>query len=130
MGMRRDGGPSSYERCSFAVSLNSLKISDQKMALYLLDPARTARAISALSFGSEGQRIDKKQDKLGRWRLAKVPDYSRDTRAYAINERMKELGAGEAHTKELLRIIKAERLPTGWATPEQKSRAAIKAVRT
>jgi hypothetical protein len=78
----------------------------------------------------EGQLIGKKQDKLGRWRLAKVPDYSSDpAKAYAIDERMKELGAGEAYAKELLRITKAEGLPTGWATPEQKSRAAIKAVR-
>ena len=32
-----------------------------------------------------GELVGKKQDKLGRWRLAKVPDYSNDpTQAHAI----------------------------------------------
>jgi hypothetical protein len=75
----------------------------------------------------EGQLIGKKQDKLGRWRSAKVPDYSNDpTQAYAIDERIEQLGRGELYAKELARMTKAAGLPTGWATPEQKSRAAIK----
>jgi hypothetical protein len=38
----------------------------------------------------DGELIDKKQDKAGRWRTAKVPHYSTDpVNAYAIDERMK-----------------------------------------
>jgi hypothetical protein len=41
----------------------------------------------------EDDLISKKQDKLGRWRTAKVPDYANDpVQAYAIDERMKQLG--------------------------------------
>ena len=78
----------------------------------------------------EGKLVGKKQNKLGRWRSAKVPDYSNDpTQAYAIDERMKQLGRWEAYLKELAKVSKAKNLPALWATPEQKSRAAIKAMR-
>ena len=77
-----------------------------------------------------GEVIGKKQDKAGRWRKAKVPDYANDQRqAYAIDERMKQLGRSEQYLKELSRITKTERLPPEWATPEQRSRAAIKVLR-
>jgi hypothetical protein len=76
-----------------------------------------------------GDLVGKKQDKLGRWRLAKVPDYAADpAQAHAIDERMKQLGRGALYDKELARITKAAGLPTGWATPEQRSRAAVKVV--
>jgi hypothetical protein len=53
----------------------------------------------------DGDLVGKKQDKLGRWRLAKVPNYSNDpTQAYAIDERMKELGQWDQYTKELSRL--------------------------
>jgi hypothetical protein len=48
----------------------------------------------------EGDLIGKKQDKLGRWRTAKVPDYAQ---SYAIDERMKQLGRSERYLKELSR---------------------------
>ena len=77
----------------------------------------------------EGVLVGKKQDKLGRWRLARVPDYANDpNEASAIDKRMKQLGSGELYDKELARITKAAGLPTGWATPEQRSRAALKIV--
>ena len=77
----------------------------------------------------DGKLIGKKQDKLDRWRLANVPDYSTDpTQAHAIDERMKQLGRGALYDKELARITKAAGLPTGWATPDQRSRAAVKVV--
>jgi len=73
--------------------------------------------------------IGKKQDKLGRWRTAKVPDYARDPiQAYAIDERMKRLGRSARYIKELSRVTKAKNLPSEWATPEQRSRAALKAL--
>jgi hypothetical protein len=51
-----------------------------------------------------GELIGKKQDKLGRWRSAKVPDYANDpVLAYAIDERMKQLGRWERYQKELAR---------------------------
>ena len=78
---------------------------------------------------SGGELIGKKQDKAGRWRTAKVPAYATDPiHAYAIDERMKQLGRWERYDKELFRITKAKNLPRDWATPEQRSRAAIKAL--
>jgi hypothetical protein len=77
----------------------------------------------------DGELIAKKQDKLGRWRIAKVPDYANDPiQAYAIDERMKQLGRSAQYIKELSRVTKAKNLPSEWATPEQRSRAALKAL--
>lgn len=76
----------------------------------------------------DGELIGKKQDKAGRWRSAKVPSYSTDpVHAYAIGERMKQLGRSERYLKELSRITRAKRIPTDWATPEQRAKAALKA---
>jgi hypothetical protein len=78
----------------------------------------------------EGALFGKKQDKAGRWRKAKVPDYANDQRrAYAIDERMTLLGQSELYLKELSRITEAKQLPVEWATPEQRSRAALQALR-
>jgi hypothetical protein len=45
----------------------------------------------------QGRLIGKKQDKAGRWRTEKVPDYAGDaTQAYAIEERMRQLGKAAA----------------------------------
>ena len=75
----------------------------------------------------EGKLIGKKQDKAGRWRKAKVPDYSGDQRlSYAIDERMKELGDWSRYLKELATISQAKKLPAEWATPEQRCQAALK----
>jgi len=77
----------------------------------------------------EGQLVGKKQDKLGRWRFARVPDYSGDpSQGYAIDERMKELGRWDQYMRELDRLTKSNSLPREWATPEQRSSAAIKVV--
>jgi hypothetical protein len=54
-----------------------------------------------LRYDHEGRLVGKKQDKLGRW-----------------DEYMRELG----------RLTKSKSLPREWATPEQRSRAAIKVV--
>ena len=77
----------------------------------------------------DDELIGKKQDKLGRWRSAKVPDYSNDpSQAYAIDERIKQLGRFDQYMKELAKVTRAMNLPTEWATPEQRSRAALKVV--
>jgi len=77
----------------------------------------------------DGELIGKKRDKAGRWRKAKVPAYASDpVHAYAIEDRVKQLGRWDRYDKELSRITKANNLPRDWATPEQKSRAAIKVV--
>jgi hypothetical protein len=77
----------------------------------------------------DGELVGKKQDRAGRWRTAKVPRYADDpTRAYEIDERMKQLGRWSRYEQELARIASAQKLPQEWATPEQKGRAAIKAV--
>jgi hypothetical protein len=76
-----------------------------------------------------GELVGKKQDKAGRWRKARVPDYVSDRRqAYVIDERMKQLGRSARYLSNLSRITKAQNLPSEWATPEQRIRAALKAL--
>jgi len=76
-----------------------------------------------------GNFIGKKQDKAGRWRKARVPDYANDQhQAYAIDERMRQLGRSERYIKELAKISKLDNLPPEWATAEQRSRAALRAM--
>lgn len=76
-----------------------------------------------------GELIGKKRDKAGRWRKAKVPAFATDpSHAAAIEDRMQQLGRWSRYDEELARITKAQNLPRDWATPEQRSRAAIKAV--
>ena len=81
----------------------------------------------------DGEIVGKKQDKAGRWRSAKVPSYSTDpVLAYAIDEideRIKQLGKSEPYQKELAKITRVKKLPPEWATPEQRARVALKAVR-
>ena len=48
--------------------------------------------------------------------------------AYAIDERMKQLGLWGRYDRELSRITKAHDLPRDWATPGQRTRAAIRAI--
>jgi hypothetical protein len=77
----------------------------------------------------EGSLVGKKQDKAGRWRLTKVPPYSTNPlHAYAIEERMKQLGRLDRYQKELAKMTRAGHIPTDWASPDQRCRAAIKAV--
>lgn len=72
----------------------------------------------------------KKKDKGGRWRRAAVPQFSDEpTTAYEIDERMKELGLAEKYLKELAKMTHLKGLPAEWATPEQRCRAALKAVK-
>jgi hypothetical protein len=72
----------------------------------------------------------KKKDKAGRWRRAAVPQFSDEpATAYAIDERMKELGLGENYSKELAKMTRAQHLPAEWATPQQRCRAALEAVK-
>jgi hypothetical protein len=76
----------------------------------------------------DGELVGRKQDKAGRWRSAKVPRYSTDpVHAYTIAERMKQLGRSERYLNELSRITKPKKIPTDWATPEQRAKAALKA---
>jgi hypothetical protein len=78
----------------------------------------------------DGALIGKKQDKAGRWRSAKVPSYSTDpVQAYAIDERMRQLRRTERYLRELSKITRANKIPTDWATPDQRARAALKALR-
>src|SRR5262249_55352819 len=81
----------------------------------------------------DGEIVGKKQDKAGRWRSAKVPRYSTDpVLAQGKNEkdeRNKQLGKAEPNQKELAKITRVKKLPPEWATPEQRTRVALKAVR-
>ena len=84
--------------------------------------------------GKDGERdgyTGRKQDKLGRWRLANVPPYSTDpVNSAAIEARMKELGLLQKYLNELGKIAHAKGVPIEWATADQRCRAAIKTVRT
>ena len=72
----------------------------------------------------------KKPDRLGRWRTANVRHYSTDpTDAYLIDKRMEELKLSAKYVKELAKITEALNMPVGWASPEQRCRAALKTVR-
>ena len=77
----------------------------------------------------EGTLVGKKQDKGGRWRLAKVPYYSTNpVHAYPIADRMKQLGRLDQFQKELSKITRSKNIPSDWASPDQRCRAAIKAM--
>jgi hypothetical protein len=110
-------------------------MANKKSPNRVLSGAQLAKATAEKIFGwknvrkHDGELIGKKQDKAGRWRKAKVPDYTNDQRqAYAIDDRMKQLGRWERYNHELSRMTKAKNLPPEWATPEQRSRAALKAL--
>jgi Phage ABA sandwich domain len=73
----------------------------------------------------------KKQDRAGRWRKARVPDYSTDPLlAYEVEERMKELNLRERYEEELAKIVRTKGVPADWAIPEQRCKAALNAVKT
>jgi hypothetical protein len=77
----------------------------------------------------EGALVGKKQDRAGRWRLAKVPFYSTNPiHAYSIEERIKQLGRLDRYLNELSKITHAKNVPSEWASPDQRCRAAIKAM--
>jgi hypothetical protein len=77
----------------------------------------------------EGSLVGKKQDKAGHWRLAKVPYYSTNPiHAYSIEDRMKQLGRLDQYLRELFRMTRSKNIPAEWASPDQRCRAAIKAV--
>jgi hypothetical protein len=77
----------------------------------------------------EGSLVGKKQDKAGHWRLAKVPYYSTNpVHAYPIEDRMKQLGRLDRYQKKLAKITRAKKIPSEWASPDQRCRAAIKAM--
>ena len=77
----------------------------------------------------EGALVGKKQDKAGRWRLAKVPYYSTNSlHALSVEDRMKQLGRLDRYQKELAKITRSKNIPSDWASPDQRCRAAIKAV--
>jgi hypothetical protein len=77
----------------------------------------------------EGTLVGKKQDKAGRWRLAKLPYYSTNpVHAYLIEERLKELGRLDRYLRELSKITRVKNIPSEWAPPDQRCRAAIKAM--
>jgi hypothetical protein len=110
-------------------------MANKKVPNPALSGEQLAKATAEKVFGwknvrkQDGELIGKKQDRAGRWRKAKVPDYTNDQRqAYAIDDRMKQLGRWERYNNELSRITKAKNLPPEWATPEQRSKAALKAL--
>jgi hypothetical protein len=77
----------------------------------------------------EGSLVGKKQDKAGHWRRAKVPNYSTNPlHSYSVENRMKQLGRWDHYLRELFRITRSKNIPSDWASPDQRCRAAIRAV--
>jgi hypothetical protein len=77
----------------------------------------------------QGALVGRKQDKAGHWRRAKVPNYSTSPlHSYSVENRMKQLGRSDRYQNELSKITRANKLPSDWASPDQRCRAAIKAV--
>jgi hypothetical protein len=77
----------------------------------------------------QGALVGRKQDKAGHWRRAKVPNYSiNPLHSYAVENRMKQLGQSDRYQKELSKITHSKNLPSDWASPDQRCRAAIKAL--
>jgi hypothetical protein len=77
----------------------------------------------------EGTLVGKKQDKAGRWRRANVPYYSTNPlHSYSVENRMKQLGRMDRYQKELSKITRSKNIPSDWASPDQRCRAAIKTV--
>jgi hypothetical protein len=73
--------------------------------------------------------VGKKQDRAGHWRLAKVPYFSTNfLHAYAIVGRVKDLGRLDKYQTELAKTARFTKIPSDWASPDQRCRAAIKAV--
>jgi hypothetical protein len=68
-----------------------------------------AMAVNSLHRCVDDDLIGKKQDKLGRWRIAKVSDYANDpVQAYAIDERIKQLGRSARIPEGACRTMKAK----------------------
>jgi hypothetical protein len=77
----------------------------------------------------DGALVGRKQDKAGRWRRAKVPSYSTNPlHSYSVENRMKQLGRLDRYQKKLAKITRSENIPSDWASPDQRCRAAIKAM--
>jgi hypothetical protein len=77
----------------------------------------------------QGVLVGRKQDKAGRWRRAKVPNYSTNPlHSYSVENRMKQLGRMDRYQKELSKITRSKNIPSDWASPDQRCWAAIKAV--
>jgi hypothetical protein len=78
--------------------------------------------------GAAGYR-GKRPDKLGRFRVARVPPYSTEPReAAALGSRLEQLGRFQQFLKELERRAHATGVPAEWAPPDHLCRAALKAV--
>ncbi len=76
-----------------------------------------------------GTIVGKKLDKAGHWRRAKVPNYSTNPlHSYSVENRMKQLGRLDRYQKELSKLTRSKNIPSDWASPDQRCRAAIKAV--
>jgi hypothetical protein len=78
----------------------------------------------------EGKLVGRKPDKLGRFRVASVPNYVGDARqAAAIETRMVELRKAKQYARQLEKLAAARNLPPDWATAELRAQAALEAVR-
>ena len=77
----------------------------------------------------EGSLVGKKQDKAGHWRLGKVPYFSTNPIPGIFDRGPNEATWAVGPIPErTAKITRAKDIPSDWATPDQRCRAAIKAV--
>jgi hypothetical protein len=105
---------------------------DKLPAGHELDALTAERVFGWKDIGRrEHQPWGKRKDKAGRWRPARVPDYSTDpTYADDLEQRMNELNLVTQYRRELAKASRAKGLPADWAPPDQRCRAAIKAIQS
>jgi hypothetical protein len=121
--------------CGYVVNWTCFQVMAQ-MAIDKIPPGPKLDALTAEKvFGwrnvhqHDGCLVGKKGDKLGRWRSAKVPNFSTNPLdSYSVEQRMKQLGRSEKYLRELSELTSAKNVPPEWATPDQRCRAAIKAM--
>jgi hypothetical protein len=71
------------------------------------------------------KKLDNRLQAMGKFTLSCSID---PVVAYALDERIKLRGRTDRYQKELTKITRANKLPPEWATPEQRARAALKAL--
>jgi hypothetical protein len=104
--------------CGYQINwgVNWLRFSMARLTIDRMPPGPKLDALTAEKvFGwqkvhkHQGALVGRKQDKAGRWRRAKVPNYSTNPlHSYSVENRMKQLGRMDRYEKELSKLIRSE----------------------
>jgi hypothetical protein len=121
--------------CGYVVNWTCFQVMAQ-MAIDKIPPGLKLDALTAEKvFGwrnvhqHDGCLVGKKQDKLGRCSTEyESSGFVEKLGTLAERQRMKQLGRSEKYLRELSELTSAKNVPPEWATPDQRCRAAIKAM--